>query len=172
MKRITLRYSKLTVFAFGEAETEKAFLKHIRTSYGRNTGISVRVDCANGGGPHTIVDLAIKRSNCSFDRHFILLDTDIPWPDEVIKKAKESNHILIPANPCIEGFLLSLLEPRTNITVLTATQCKRIFEQKYLNREEKLDFRNYEKILPKSKLDAHRKTNQVLNEIISLMTEL
>ncbi len=172
MKRVTLRYAQLTVFAFGEAETEKAFLKHIRASYGRNTGLSVRVDCATGGAPQTIIDLAIRRSNGCFDRHFILLDTDITWPDETVTKAKKNNHELIPANPCIEGFLLSLLEPGIDLSLLTSSQYKKMFEQKYLNEEEKLDYRNYEKILPKSKLEKLRKTNQPLDTIICLMTEV
>lgn len=172
MRKAIQRYVKVTVFAFGEAETEKAFLKHIRVSYGRNTGISVRVDCGNGGGPEAIIDLSIRRGNGLFDRYFILLDTDIPWSDTAINKAKKGNHELIPATPCIEGFLLSLLEPKIDLSVLTSTQCKKMFEQKYLNQDEKLDYRNYEKILPFAKLEALRKTNQLLDRIISLMTKI
>ena len=125
MRRVIQRYVKLTVFAFGKAETEKAFLKHIKVSYVRNTGVSVRVDCGNGDGPEAIIDLAIKRGNDLFDRYFILLDTDIPWSDAAISKAKKGNHELIPATPCIEGFLLSLLEPKIDLSVLALLSVKK-----------------------------------------------
>jgi RloB-like protein len=170
MKRRAFRHPKLTVFAFSEAETEEALLKHIRASYGRNTGVSVRIDSAHGKSPETIIDLAIRRSNCIFDRHFILLDTDIPWSKQAINRAKKNGHELIPATPCIEGFLLSLLEPKRDISVLTSEQCKEMFEQKYLSKEEKLDYRNYDKILPLAKLELLRKTNPLLDRIICLMT--
>jgi len=164
---------KITVFAFGEAETEGTFLKHIRAIYGRNTGVKVKIDNANGGGSGEIVDSAIRNSsNIPFNRRFILLDTDVPWTQEAKNKARSNTIELIPATPCIEGFLLSILEPRGNFTNRLSRDCKRLFERKYLHENDKLDYRNYKSILPKNKLEVTRSTNQILDRIISLMTKI
>lgn len=162
----------IAVFAFGEGETEGAFLKHLRSTYGRNTGIKVRIDNGSGKTPEVVVKQAIKLSTSFFDRRFVLIDTDVPWTDSVKKLAKSHKIELIGATPCIEGFLLSLLEPKRDISVLSSQRCKDIFEKKYLSAKEKLDYTNYKKFFAIKKLGKFLKKNAELSRMISLMTQV
>lgn len=172
-KKLKPLYPKVTVFAFSEAETEKAFLKHIKKSYGRRIGITVTIDCAHGGSPGSILESAIRHCRIpDYERRFILLDTDRPWSQTLRDKAKNNKIELIPATPCIEGFFLSLLELNFNPDISTPRKCKRLFEEKYLDRRNKLNYRNYEKIFPLNKLENLRKNNKILDKIIRLMTDV
>mgnify|MGYP001581243660 CR=1 FL=1 len=128
MRKLITRYPRISVFAFGEGETDGEFLKHIRSTYGRNTGVKTSIDNGNGKTPKVIIEQAIKLSTNSFNRRFILLDTDIVWSDSVKKLAKINKIELIGATPCLEGFLLSLLNPKMNINILNSKKCKDIFE--------------------------------------------
>jgi hypothetical protein len=39
----------------------------------------------------------------------VLLDTDIAWPNKIVKEAIKRGVLLIGSSPCIEGYLLKLL---------------------------------------------------------------
>lgn len=170
MRRAILLAPKITVFAFGEGKTEDAFLKYIKSLYGRRPGIFIKVNCGSGKSPKIVLDQAIRNGALQYDRRFIFLDTDVVWKQEVKDKAKIKKIELIPSTPCTEGFLLSLIEPNFNSTIHSSKECKRLFHKKYLTKTEKLDHRNYKKLLPVKKLEFLRKKDKILDKIIRLMT--
>jgi len=170
MKRLLPQYPKIAVYFLAEGETEEAILRHIKANYNRFTGISVNIDCAHGGSPGDMVDRAVR--NNIYSKRAVFLDTDQTWDQEVLDKAL-ANHIeLIPAEPCGEGFLLSLLITSFNPTGRTSKDCKKEFEEKYLDKTEKLDFRNYGKILPLKKMEILRESNKILDRIICIVTKI
>lgn len=88
------------ILAFGEAQTEKAFLRYIKATYGRNREVAITVDCFNGGSPNSIIESAIRHClQTSYDRCFILLDTDLTWNQEVKNKAKTHKITLLQQLP-------------------------------------------------------------------------
>ena len=164
------RAIRKTLLAYGEGQTEKAFLKYLKSVYSWNQNIAVSVCCNSGKCPKTIINNAIKKiKTFLFDKTFILLDKDVEWPEASVNKAVKHEIDLIGCNPCIEGFFLSLLEPKLNLNSLKSDKCKKIFEQKYLNSSEKLEASNYAKIFPKTKLEKMRKKNKKLDRIIKLI---
>src|SRR5260370_7261449 len=129
MRKLLPRRPKIAIHALGEGETEVAILKYIKTKYARNTGVSVNIDCAHGGSPESMINLSIRNSIHIFKKRFIFLDTDKMWKKVTRDKAARNKIGLIPADPCSEGFLLSLLESRFNPKRYTSDQCKKIFEK-------------------------------------------
>lgn len=168
--------AKITVLIYGEGATEKAFLEYLKNVYcKRCNGIYIKIKDGEGGSPEDIMDKTIRNKNSGdypkdYQSAFILLDIDKKWSDEFRKKAKDNNIKPIGSKPCIEGFFLSILNSKFNVTVKSSSQCKKEFEKKYLDKKKKLDLKNYKKIFPKTLLEKRRKKISNLDEIISVMT--
>src|SRR5699024_7020427 len=85
-RRDRKRRIRKTVLAVGEGHTEIGFLKYLRSLYcstqNRSTiAPKVIIKNAYGKGPEHIYSTALaERQNKSFDRAFVLLDTDVEWP--------------------------------------------------------------------------------------------
>lgn len=165
--------AKISILVYGEGSTEKAFLRYLKDVYcKRCSGISIDIKDGKGGSPEDIIDKTIRSKNSGDYRGgtFIFLDIDKKWLDEFKKKAKDNNIELIGSKPCIEGFFLSILNIKFDITVKSSSQCKKEFEKKYLDKKKKLNWENYKKIFPKSILEKRRKKVPSLNKIILIMT--
>lgn len=102
-----------TVLVVGEGDTEKAFLDYLKSLYvTRGCGVSVTVRNAHGKGPMNVVDTAVRQSRTGeYKIVAVLMDTDLPWTDEVIKLARKHRPrlCLIGATPCTDGLLLQIL---------------------------------------------------------------
>ena len=100
-----------SVLIVGEGLTEEAFLRHLKSLYiTRGCGIGLKIRNAHGKGPDHVVGFSIRqRNNAAYDRVIALLDTDDPWPDKVVKRARQKKIELIGSTPCIEGLLLRIL---------------------------------------------------------------
>ncbi len=100
-----------TVLIVGEGPTEEAFLRHLKSLYiYRRCGVALAIRNAHGKGPGHVVDFAIRqRNNATYNRVITLLDTDDPWPDKIVKRARQKKIELIGSTPCIEGLLLRIL---------------------------------------------------------------
>ena len=123
---------KNTLYAFGEGETEKAFLRYIKILYsGNNIKITVR-DLA-GGCPDDMIDKAVRIiKHGSYDKKFVLLDKEeckgITISSEAKTKAKENELDIIDLEPCVEGLFLLILEKTEGaIKTMSAKQCKNEF---------------------------------------------
>ncbi len=100
-----------TVLIVGEGLTEEAFLGHLKSLYiTRGCGVGLKIRNAHGKGPEHVVDFTIRQcNNIAYDRVVALLDTDDPWSDKVVKRARQKKIELIGSTPCIEGLLLRIL---------------------------------------------------------------
>jgi len=156
----------ITVLAYGEGSTERAFLKYLRDVYcNRYSGISIKVKNGGGGSPEDVLDKTIKNKySGDYQNTFILLDTDKKWSNEFKQKAKKNEIKLIGSVPCMEGLFLLILINKSS------GQCKKEFEKRYLDKKKKLIPENYKKIFPKKLLEKRRKKIPILDEIISIMT--
>jgi hypothetical protein len=161
-----------TVLAVGEGETERAFLQFLKGLYNkRDDGISIKVNYAGGGDPECVIDHAIKLNPRNYDRAFVLLDKDLLCSPKYLKKARTHKLELIWCIPCVESLFLQILEPAFEPSVKSTTECKRLFEGKYLGENEKLDPEKYAKIFSLEFLESRRRQVQELDIIVKLMTE-
>jgi len=165
------RRPNLTVLAVGEGETEEAFLKFLKALYNkRDNGISIKVKYAGGGGPECVIDHTIRMNPENYDRTFVLIDKDKPCSQKHIDKATKLNIKIIWADPCVEGFFLKIRGMRINTNVHNSAHYKKIFEDKYLNSNDKLIPEKYDQIFSLALLEKSRKLVDELDQIICLMT--
>lgn len=104
------RRTKPTLLLVGEGFCEKAFLAHVKGLYSSGH-IRITICTAKGKGPEHVIRHALSCKSCDgYDRVAVLLDTDLEWPKETVKEAERRGVILIGSEPCLEGFLLDILE--------------------------------------------------------------
>ena len=163
-----VRHTNTTVLLVGEGKSERVFLEYLIGLYvTRDCGVSARAISANGKGPEHIVSYAIRQlNNRSYDRVAILLDTDLDWSNRTIKDAKRRKIQLIPSEPCLEGFLLSILDrPIPHLS----HECKRIVRDTL--RIDTCCRDDYKQHFGREVLDSKRGMNTSLNAIINVITK-
>jgi hypothetical protein len=162
----------IPILFYGEGQAEEIFLKHIRKLYGYGTGIVITVRRGKGGAPSEVVR-NILRCPGDYDKKIVMVDNDksVGEMEEAREIAKERGVHLIENTPCLEAFLLNILEGG-NLKNRLSSDCKRKFESKYINKEQRMESRRYEKIFTKRLLDIKRKKVENLDRLISLMEGL
>lgn len=112
-KKTAQRHTKkTTLIIVGEGLHEKAFLAHMKELYDRrDSGQTIKLDTANGGSPHDIIKATIKKvSHRSYDRKFILMDSDVAIVPKDLQLARNKGIQVLLSEPfCLEGMLLDIL---------------------------------------------------------------
>ena len=122
-----------------------------------------------------MIDKAIRiilRDSCK--EKFIVLDKEkdkgIFISTESKYKAKKYGLDIIETQPCVEGlYLLILGKQKSSVLTMPSNQCKREFEENYLDAQKKLNFKEYEHIFPLHLLEEKRSTILELDRLISYM---
>ncbi len=155
-----------TVLIVGEGDTEKAFLDHLKRLYvTRGCGVTVTVRNAHGKGPGNVIDAAMRHAkNGDFDIVAVLMDTDLPWTDEVRALAREHRICLVGATPCVDGLLLQILGERIPAQ---SNRCKGAFHA-HLGRKPFVR-EAYEPDFSKLLLDMKSTTIPALGKLLALM---
>jgi len=158
------RRTKPTVLFVGEGKTEVAFIKHLKLLYQIDRNPPVRVDTQDGHDAGQILRTALKRSDIEERDAFVcLFDLDKALPKGDLIKAKRKKFVLIGAEPCIEGFMLDILEEtRPHST----RDCKNKMHPMLGGKETNL---NSYGIFTKALLEQRRKTLPVLERILRLI---
>lgn len=142
------RSARATAQIVVEGFTEEAFCKHLKSLYGRNCGVRVDIHNARDGSPQEVVRSALVRKG--FDRTIVLFDSDRPLPANWAARARRANLVLLIPSPCMEAFLLTLLDhPVPGET----PDCKRALEP-LLPGRRKFDSRAYAPLFPRALLDS------------------
>lgn len=164
------RSANKTVLIFGEGLHEELFLKYLQKLYSRNSGVAITIRNGKGGSAVDIVANA-SRELGDFDRRIVVLDNDKD-PNEMNHArtmAKQKGIELLENFPCLEATLLSILSDACSFASKTSVWCKNEFESRYLNKQKRMDVREYERVFPKVLLDKRRMRIAELNQLISLM---
>lgn len=161
-----VRKAATTVLIVGEGATEKAFLDYLKSIYVvRGCGVSVTVRDAHGKSPEHIVTTAIRHSqSAAYDAIAVLLDTDVPWPDSVRKKARSKRICMIGSSPCCDGLILSILGQRVPHT---SAACKQALAE-YLKKPP-LVKEVYEDLITIEITEARRAVCETTSKILSIL---
>ncbi|EMP5259695.1 RloB domain-containing protein [Klebsiella pneumoniae] len=115
-RKVVRRSVTKTLLLVGEGHAEKAFLSHLKSLFS-NGSFKVSIVTAGGKGPEHVMSHAISCKRCDgYDFVIVLLDTDIVWPKENIRKATSAGINLIGSDPCLEGLLLDVLGRKKGTT--------------------------------------------------------
>ncbi len=106
-----VRRTKPTILFIGEGKTEVAFIRHLKSLYQAERSPPVRVDTQDGHDAGRILRTALRRSETEArDAIVCLYDLDKALPTGDLNKAKRKKLVLIGSQPCIEGFMLDILD--------------------------------------------------------------
>lgn len=167
---IEKKSQKITVLAFGEGEDEKIFLRHLDKCYCRKDKVTVASSSAGGGGPMNVVKKAVQyRRGIKRDSEFVVLDTDIPWSDEMKKYAREQDLELIGNEPCLEAFFLDILASEHPWKSANTAKCKEYFAEHckggYFDEDECI------RLFSKGLLNSARTRVPALDRMIELIEQ-
>jgi hypothetical protein len=125
----------------------------------------VNVRDAHGKGPEQVVDYAIRQSrNAAFDLKAILLDTDLQWPPKTRSLAARNRIELVPASPCLEGFLLDILDGRSPDT---SRECKERLQALLSGKPTQPD--SYSHLFPLKLLEQQRTAVRSLHAPLDIL---
>jgi len=112
-----------------------------------------------------VIDAATRHAkNGDFDIVAVLMDTDLPWTDEVRTLAREHRICLVGATPCVDGLLLQILGERVPAQ---SNRCKGAFHAR-LGRKPFVR-EAYEQDFLKPLLNQKGKTIPSLGKLLALM---
>lgn len=158
------RKVRKTLLLVGEGHAEKAFLNYLKSLYSIRD-INVDVVNARGKGPDHILNHSLKCQKYSpRDLVGVLLDTDLAWPEKLVKEANNKGFQLMGAIPCIDGLILEILkEKKPESSKLCKEKLAEILPGPNTDKD------TYEKVFNKEILDQAKTGNEILNDLINIM---
>jgi len=162
--------AKFTILAFGEGQTEDAFLRYLGSLYiSRESGVSIKYNYAGGKDPIYIIDRVIKYGTNIYDKVFVLLDSDKIILKTTWQKAKDHNIQIIQSIPCcIEGLFLSILKKDFKSGGKNSKQYKKEFEDNYSKKMNKMDYLTYYKIFSKEKIEVAYLKIKTIKDLLAI----
>jgi hypothetical protein len=147
---------------------EEVFLKHLRKLYCYDTNVAVTIKKGRGGDAKNIVLDAYKVPG-EFNRKVVILDNDKPKNEtkKARQLARDKEIELLENTPCLEHLLLLILDSKE--ISANSKRCKKIFEEKYIEKTQRKEMYEYDKYFSKKLLDKKRENIKVLDDIIKIM---
>lgn len=164
------RSAKRTLLMYGEGLGEEMFLKHLRSLYAYDSGVSVTIRNGKGGNPKNIVINAINEPG-DFERRIVILDNDKSQEEmtNARKEAKKRGVELLENSPCLEATLLTILRSGKNFSTKKSVWCKSEFESNYMDKKKRTELEEYKKVFSKQILDNQKEKIAELKTFISIM---
>jgi hypothetical protein len=132
-----------------------AYLVYVYASGHDSTRPKITVRKGRGGSANGVVGDA-HRVPGSFNRKLIKLDRDRPQAeiDEAVRITQRHRMQIVFSVPCLEGMLLSILEPNNDYSRESSDTCKRSFESRYISHANRGKMAEYSRTFPKTMLDG------------------
>lgn len=164
------RSAKRTLLMYGEGLGEEMFLKHLRSLYAYNSGVSVTIRNGKGGNPKSIIVNAVNEPG-DFERRIVILDNDKGKKEmkQAHDEAKKSGVELLENSPCLEATLLTILRPKQSFSAKKSAWCKSEFESNYMDKKKRTELEEYKKVFSKQILDNQKDKISELKTLINLM---
>lgn len=158
--------AKKTLLLYCEGADEKVFLDYLKTLFSKDSGTHTEIKDNHGGGANDALVNVAKQIPA--DVVVCIYDTDRGVDADLKKRAGERKILCVENSPCLEAFLLNILENK-DYTSHPTDACKKRFEKNYLDGKKRSDKRNYEKIFPKDMLIKQAKRIENLKMLIDLI---
>lgn len=162
------REAKRTLLLYCEGVDEKAFLSYLKMLFAENSGVAVIIKENHGGGANDVLRNVLRQNQA--DRVFCIYDADTGVNIYQKKKVENRGIECIENKPCLEAFLLNILENKNYSNHQKCDKCKKKFETKYLNEKKRKDKNNYTKVFPKELLVRQSGKNQTLKKLIDALS--
>ncbi len=158
------REAKRTLLLYCEGADEKAFLSYLKMLFAENSGVAVTIKENHGGGANDVLRNVLRQNQA--DKVFCIYDADTGV--DIYQKQKVENQGIecIENKPCLEAFLLNILENKDYSNHQKCDKCKKEFETKYLNEKQRKNKNNYAKVFPKELLVRQSKKIKHLKQLI------
>ncbi len=155
---------------YGEGLGEEIFLKHLRSLYAYNSGVSVTIRNGKGGNPKNIIINASNEPG-DFEKRVVILDNDKDKKemDQARAEAEKKGVKILENSPCLEATLLSILRPKQNFSTKKSAWCKSEFESKYMDKKKRTELEEYKKVFSKQILNGQKDSVSELKALINLM---
>ena len=154
------KQQKISIVIYCEGKTEVVFLKYVKSLFINGKIKTVRIKSEGGGSLSSVREIANRcKTHLNFDEVYIFMDGDKITQQDRLRKSD------LISKPCIEGFFLKILQ---KTPPNKSSECKKYFENNYLNRKEKLSSYFYEKIFTREILNQRRQNIPLLNKIIKI----
>jgi len=103
------RGTNVTKLIICEGISDKKFVERLKiVLHKRESGFSVKIDQAAGGGPKSAILHAINYYG-DYNCKGVFIDSDLPIPVDAKRAAKNHDLLIFQSTPhCLEGFLLKL----------------------------------------------------------------
>ncbi len=150
-----------------EGADEKEFLSYLKTLFSKDSGVHAEIKENYGGSADDILINVARQIPA--DTVVCVYDVDRGVDQELKVKVQKQGIVCLENTPCLESFLLEILEDKDYSRHKTG-DCKKIFEKKYLDGKKRKDKRNYEKIFPKAMLAKQSKKIKNLKILIDLIS--
>lgn len=160
------RSAKRTLLLYCEGADEKTFLNYLKALFSKNSGVHTEIKENFGGCANDVLTNVTKQIQA--DVIVCVYDTDCGVDQELKSKVQKQGVVCLENTPCLESFLLEILESKDYSRHKT-NDCKKIFEKKYLDSKKRKDKRNYENIFPKSLLLKQTKNVENLKILIDFI---
>lgn len=108
-----VRSTRKTILICGEGKSELALVSYFRTTFtsGKKNPPKITPKQAGGKGGNNVVDTLLGQAACAtYDEVVALIDLDLPPSPAKRKQAKARRVRFIEFQPCLEGFLLKILD--------------------------------------------------------------
>jgi len=164
---MVIRRTQPTLLLVGEGDCEVAFLTHLKALYApRGCGLRTTLMNAHGKGPGHVVDYAVRQClNADYDLRGAVLDTDLPWPPKLAKRARAHRIVLIRSEPCLEGLLLRIL----NLPVPEdSDDCKRALQGRLPGKPTEPS--SYAQLFDRGLLEDRRNSVKSLTWLLDLLS--
>lgn len=162
------RAAKKTALFYCEGADDKVFLEYLKMIFAKDSGVAVNIRQNHGHGANGVLAGIFKRIPA--DIMVCMYDTDVGVDIMLKRKAERYGILCIEHKPCLEAFLLEIIEGKSYAHHQRCCECKERFENIYLDKKKRKDKRNYSKVFPESLLLRRAQKIKNLKMIIDIMS--
>lgn len=159
--------AKKTLLLYCEGADEKVFLDYLKALFSKDSGTHTEIKDNHGGCANDVLVNVAKQIPA--DVVVCIYDTDRGADADLKKRVEKRSILCVENSPCLEAFLLNILENK-DYSSHSTDACKKRFEKKYLDGKKRSDKRNYENIFPKSLLLKQAKNIENLKILIDFIS--
>ena len=160
-----------TALIFCEGAHDRTFIQFLIAVFAPGRGVvSFQTRQGRGGSADGLVLSALKVPG-DFNSRLVKLDKDrdVVEIERAIQIARREGLILNFSVPCLDAMLLNILNPGTDYSKQSSTDCKQEFEKGYIQQSKRTDPSAYRPFFNKGNLTAARSRISELNELISFI---